>query len=184
MESNFNDAHSRLKSIIVNGVDYLADHSEGAMKIALGSIADELDQVASQLFTAHDNYVIGSADNQSSMGDTIARLDEEAGLLRDTIERQSKEIIRLRDEQVRLANAGKPTDDVRTSLLNEIAKATVHYSIAQPNEVQIDNIIYFLNRGDWIGAIKEFRKITGTGLKESKDAIESLMATHGLKKRS
>jgi len=180
MNSNFNDTHSRLKSIIVEGVDYLSDHSEGSMKIALASIANQLDEIALEMWNAHDSYVSGAADNQSSMGDTIARLDEDTNILRSTIDRLRDENNTLKTELARLKVVGCKSDDVRGTILNKMA---YFKSVKQPTDVQLDNIIFFLNRGDWISAIKEFRTVTGTGLKESKDSIEEVMAIHGFSKR-
>jgi ribosomal protein L7/L12 len=41
-------------------------------------------------------------------------------------------------------------------------------------------LVSLLQQGRKIDAIKVFREVTGSGLKESKDAIESIAARHGL----
>jgi ribosomal protein L7/L12 len=43
-----------------------------------------------------------------------------------------------------------------------------------------ETLVSLLKQGRKIDAIKVFREVTGSGLKESKDAIESIAARHGL----
>jgi ribosomal protein L7/L12 len=66
------------------------------------------------------------------------------------------------------------------SLVNIIAGVDRDYRVSVPggetfyiNEVAKTKIDSFLGYGQKVEAIKEFRSATGTGLKESKDAIDS-----------
>ncbi len=55
---------------------------------------------------------------------------------------------------------------------------------ARPTPSGLDAEVLVLARdGRKIDAIKRYREATGSGLKEAKDAVEALMAEHGLAKQ-
>lgn len=62
----------------------------------------------------------------------------------------------------------------RSRLRDESPRSTPANKIAQAAATQDAELLRLLRAGNKIEAIKRFRELTGSGLKESKDAIEQM----------
>jgi hypothetical protein len=72
---------------------------------------------------------------------------------------------------LRAITGGPPVNPAMTLLQEFAAKATK--LINAPPDPLPPSVRDFINRGEKIGAIKEYRHLTGAGLKDAKDVVEA-----------